>query len=92
VVAGMSPAAGMAVMATGTAVTRMVVAAGIMAVTAAGGEMAPQQVSVLALDYSGERWQRLLTTVATTTAMITRLTPGHPHLRFGIGAIPWANY
>jgi len=43
---------------------------------------------VLALDYSGERSWRLLTIVATTIAMITRLMPVHPHLRFGIGAMP----
>ena len=43
---------------------------------------------MLALAYSGERSQRLLITVATTMAMITRLMPVHPHLRFGIGAMP----
>ena len=43
---------------------------------------------MLALAYSGERSQRLLITVATTMAMITRLMPVHPHLRFGIGVIP----
>jgi hypothetical protein len=48
--------AGMAVAVTGTAVTGMLgVAAGIMAVTVAAGELAPRLVSVLALDYSGER-------------------------------------
>ena len=60
----------------------------IMIVTVAGGELVPREVSVLALDYSGERSWRLLTIVATTIAMITRLMPVHPHLRFGIGAMP----
>jgi hypothetical protein len=46
--------AGMAVAVTGMAVTGMAaVAAGIMVVTAAAGELAPRSVSVLALDYSG---------------------------------------
>ena len=45
-------------------------------------------MAVLALGYSGERSQRLPITVATTTAMIMRLMPVHPHLRFGIGAMP----
>ena len=48
--------AGMVVAVTGTAVTGMLgVAAGIMATTVAAGELAPRLVSVLALDYSGER-------------------------------------
>ena len=34
------------------------------------------------------RSQLLLITVAMTTVMITRLMLVHPHLRFGIGAIP----
>ena len=48
--------AGMAVAVTGTAATGMAaVAAGIMVVAAAAGELAPRLVSVLALDYSEER-------------------------------------
>jgi hypothetical protein len=64
------------------------VVVGIMVVTVAAGELARRSVSGLALDYSGERWQRLPITVATTIAMITRLMPVHPLLRFGIGAMP----
>ena len=66
-----------------------VAAAGIMVVTAAAGELDPRSVSVLALDYSGERWQRLpITAAAMTTTMVTPPMPVHPHPRFGIGAIP----
>jgi hypothetical protein len=43
---------------------------------------------VLALDYSGERWRPLPIMVAMITATITRRMPVHPHLRFGIGAMP----
>jgi hypothetical protein len=75
--------------ATGTAVTGMVGAvAGIMVVTAAVGELAPRLASVLVLACSEERWQRLLITVVTTTATITRRMPVHPRQRFGIGAMP----
>jgi hypothetical protein len=81
--------AGTGVVVTGTAVAGMVgVVAGIMLVTAAVGELAPRLVSVLALDCSGERSQRLLITAATTMAMITPRMPVHLHLRFGIGAMP----
>ena len=64
------------------------VVAGIMVVTAAAGELAPRLASVLGLDWSGERWQRLLITAATTMGTITPRMPVHPHLRFGIGATP----
>ena len=48
--------AGMGVAVTGTVVTGMAgVVAGIMVVMVAVGELAPRSVSVLALDYSGER-------------------------------------
>lgn len=80
--------AGMGVVVPGTAVTGMVAATGIMAVTAAVGELAPRLVWVLALDCSGERSRPLPIMVATTIAMTTRLIPVHPHLRFGIGAMP----
>ena len=81
--------AGMGVVVTGTAVAGTVgVVVGNMVVTAAVGELAPRLASVLALDCSGERSQRLPITMAMTTAMITPLTLGHPHPRFGIGAIP----
>jgi hypothetical protein len=43
---------------------------------------------VLALDYSGERSQRLPITAAMTIATITPLMPVRLGLRFGIGAIP----
>ena len=43
---------------------------------------------MLALDYSGERSQRLPITAAMTIAMITPLMPVPLGLRFGIGAIP----
>jgi hypothetical protein len=43
---------------------------------------------VLALDYSGERSQRLPITAAMTIAMITPLIPVRLGLRFGIGATP----
>jgi hypothetical protein len=43
---------------------------------------------VLALDYSGARSRRHPIMAAMTTAMITPRMPGHPRLRFGIGAIP----
>jgi hypothetical protein len=43
---------------------------------------------VLALDYSGERWRPLPIMAAMITATITRRMPVHPHLRFGIGAMP----
>ena len=80
--------AGMAVAVTGTVVTGTVgVVAGIMVVTAVG-ELAPRLASVLALDCSGEHWQRLLITAATTMGTITPRMPVHPHLRFGIGAMP----
>jgi hypothetical protein len=72
---------GTAVAATGTAV------AGITVVTAAAGELARQSVSVLVLDYSGERSQPLLI-MAMTTATITRRMPVRPRQRFGIGATP----
>src|SRR5215469_16762299 len=76
---------GMAAAVIGTAVVGMVgVAAGIMVVTVAAGQLAPRSVSVSALAYSEERSQPLLTTVA----MITRHMPGHPHPPFGIGAMP----
>jgi hypothetical protein len=81
--------AGMAVAVTGTVVTgTMGVVAGIMVATVVVGELAPRLVSVLALDYSGERWRPLPIMAATTTATITRHMPVHPHLRFGIGAMP----
>ena len=81
--------AGMAVAVTGTAATGMAaVAAGIMVVTAAAGELAPRLVSVLALDYSEERWLPLPIMVAMTTATITRRMPVLPHPRSGIGATP----
>jgi hypothetical protein len=51
------------------------------------GELAPQSVSVLALDYSGERSQLLLI-MAMTTAKITLRMPVHPRQRSGIGATP----
>ena len=80
--------AGTGVVVTGTAVAGMVgVVAGIMVVTAVG-ELAPRLASVLALDCSGEHWQRLLITAATTMGTITPRMPVHPHLRFGIGAMP----
>ena len=43
---------------------------------------------MLALDYSGERSRPLPIMAAMTTATITRRMPVHPHLRFGIGAMP----
>ena len=43
---------------------------------------------MLALDYSGERSQRLPITAAMTIATITPLMPVPLDLRFGIGAIP----
>ena len=43
---------------------------------------------MLALDYSGERSQRLPITAAMTIATITPLMPVRLDLRFGIGAIP----
>jgi hypothetical protein len=79
--------AGMGAVVTGTVVTGTA-AAGITVVTVAAGELAPRLASVLALDCSGERSQRLLITAATTTATITSRMPVHPHLRFGIGAMP----
>ena len=79
---------GMVVAVTGTAVTGMVgVVAGTMVVTAAAGELAPRLVSVLALDYSEERSQRLPIMLAMITAPITRRLAVHPRLRFGIGAM-----
>ena len=46
-----------AVAVTGTVVTGTVgVVAGIMVATVVVGELAPRLVSVLALDYSEERW------------------------------------
>jgi hypothetical protein len=80
--------AGMALVQAGTAAATGTEVAGITVVTAAVGELAPRSVSVLALDCLGERWQRLLITAATTMGTITRLIPVHPHLRFGIGAMP----
>ena len=79
--------AGMAVAVTGTVVTGTVgVVAGIMVATVVVGELAPRLVSVLALDYSGERWRPLPIMAAMITATITRRMP--VHLRFGIGAMP----
>ena len=43
---------------------------------------------MLALDYSGERSQRLPITAAMTIVTITPLMPVRLSLRFGIGAIP----
>jgi hypothetical protein len=43
---------------------------------------------VLALDCSEERCRPLPIMVAMTMATITPRMPVHPHLRFGIGAIP----
>jgi len=81
--------AGTAAVVIGTAAAGMVgVVAGIMVITAAAGELALRLVSVLALDYSEERWRPLPIMVATTTATITGHMPVHPHLRFGIGAMP----
>jgi hypothetical protein len=74
--------AGMGVAVTGTVV------AGVMAVAVVAGELAPGLVSVLALDYSGARSRRHLIMAAMTTATITPRMPVHPHLRFGIGAMP----
>jgi hypothetical protein len=79
--------AGTGVVVTGTVVTGTA-AAGITVVTVAAGELAPRLASVLALDCSGEHWQRLLITAATTMGTITPRMPVHPHLRFGIGAMP----
>jgi hypothetical protein len=73
--------AGTAAAATGTGV------AGITVVTVAVGELAPQSVSVLALDCSGERSQLLLI-MAMTTVTITPRMPVHPRQPFGIGATP----
>ena len=82
-VAGMALVrAGTAGAATGTGV------AGITVVTVAVGVLALQSVWGLALEYSEERWQRLLITAATTMGTITPRMPVHPHLRFGIGAMP----
>ena len=81
--------AGMVVAVTGMAAAGTVgVVAGIIVITVVVGELARRSVSVLALDYSGERSQRLPTTVAMTIAMIMPLMPARPHLRFGIGAMP----
>jgi hypothetical protein len=81
--------AGMVAAAIGTAVTGTVgVVAGIRAVTEVVGELAPQSVSVLALDYSGARSQPHPIIAAMSTATITLRMPGHPRLRFGIGATP----
>jgi len=95
------PTAGMAVVLIGTAVvgTALAVAgtagaatgtgiAGITVVTVAVGELAPRLVSVLALEYSEERWQPALIMVAMITATITRPTSPAPDLGFGIGAMP----
>jgi hypothetical protein len=89
-VVGMALAvAGTGVVVTGTAVAGTVgVVVGNMVVTAAVGELAPRLASVLALDCSGERSQRLLITAATTMDTIIPRMPVHPHLRFGIGAMP----
>jgi hypothetical protein len=73
----------------GTVGTGMMgVVAGIMAVAVVAGELAPRLVSVLALDYSGARSRRHPIMAAMTTATITPRMPVHPHLRFGIGAMP----
>jgi hypothetical protein len=78
--------AGMAVAVTGTVVTGTVgVVAGIMVATVVVGELAPRLVSVLALDYSGERWRPLPIMVAMTTATITPRM--RVRQRFGIGAM-----
>src|SRR5262249_8440125 len=53
----------------GTAVTGMAgVVAGTMAVMVVAGELVPRLVLALALESSGERWQRLPIMVAMTTA------------------------
>src|SRR5215472_7915640 len=78
----------MGVVVIGTAAGIVGVVAGIMVVTAVVGELVPQLVLMLALDYSGERSQRVPITAAMTMAMITRLMPVRLGLRFGIGAIP----
>ena len=70
------------------AVAGMAEVGNIMIITVAGGELVPREVSVLALDYSGERSQRLPITAATTIATITPLMPVGLDRRFGIGAIP----
>jgi len=81
--------AGMGVVVPGTAVAGTAgVAAGITVVTVAVGELAPRLVWVLALEYSEEHLRPPPIMVAMTTATITRLIPIHPHLRFGIGAMP----
>ena len=81
--------AGMAVAVTGTVVTGTVgVVAGIMVATVVVGELAPRLVSVLVLDYSGERWRPLPIMAAMITATITRRMPVQLHLRFGIGVMP----
>src|SRR5215831_1338233 len=73
----------------GTAVTGMAgVVAGTVAVMVVAGELVPRLVLALALESSGERWQRLPIMVAMTTATITPRMPVHPHRPFGIGAIP----
>ena len=79
--------AGMAAVVIGTA-AGMAAVGNIMIITVAGGELVPLEVSVLALDYSGERSQRLPITAAMTIATITPLMPVRLDLRFGIGAIP----
>jgi hypothetical protein len=88
--------AGTAVVLIGTAVVGMAlpvagmvgVVAGTMVVTAAVGELVPRLASVLALEYSEERWQPPLIMVAMITATITRPTSPAPDLGFGIGAMP----
>jgi len=80
--------AGMALVRAGTAAATGTVVAGITVVTVAVGELAPRLVWVLALEYSEEHLRPPPIMVAMTTATITRLIPIHPHLRFGIGAMP----
>src|SRR5215831_14480386 len=82
-------ATGTALAGTGAAVTGMAgVVAGTMAVMVVAGELVPRLVLALALESSGERWQRLPIMAVMTMAMITPLMRGRPHQGFGIGAIP----
>jgi len=99
--ARMSRAAGTGALATGTALAGTVAAvigtavtgmagvvAGTMAVMVVAGELVPRLVLALALESSGERWQRLPIMAVMTMAIITPLMRGRPHQGFGIGAIP----